>query len=131
MAVRARKPDGSKEAAQQVHTYISALDPSARRRLRALIAIVRSAAPEARLAFSYRIPAFSVNGRILVWCAGWKEHVSLYPVTKPMERAGGAALARFRHAKGTLRFSLDAELPAALVKRLVRARVAELTASGD
>jgi uncharacterized protein YdhG (YjbR/CyaY superfamily) len=126
LAVRARKPDGSADVAGQIRAYHAALPPAARKVLKTLQAEVRAAAPGAKPAFSYRIPAFSLDGRILVWCAGWKEHVSLYPITKAMQQAGGAALAPYRHAKGTLRFRLDASLPVTLIRRIIKARVAEM-----
>ena len=84
MAVRSRKPDGSSEVAAQIRAYHASLSPEARRVLKALQADVRAAAPVAKPAFSYRIPAFALDGRILIWCAGWTKHVSLYPVTKAM-----------------------------------------------
>jgi len=121
-----RKPDGSAAVAAQIRAYHAQLPPPARRVLKALQAEVRAAAPGAKPAFSYRIPAFAVDGRILVWCAGWKSHVSVYPVTKAMQQAGGSALAPYRHAKGTLRFALDAPLPRPLIRRLIKARVAEM-----
>jgi len=126
MAVRARKPDGSAAVAAQLRAYHSSLPPNTRRILKALQAEVRTAAPTAKPAFSYRIPAFAIEGRIVVWCAGWREHVSLYPVTKAMEQAGGGALSPYRNAKGTLRFELDAPLPCALIRRLIKARVVEM-----
>ena len=110
----------------QIREYNASLSPSARRQLKALQAEVRAAAPSAKPAFSYRIPAFSIDGRIVVWYAGWKEHVSLYPVTKAMQKAGGDSLARYRHAKGTLQFALDEPLPRTLIRRLIKARVAEM-----
>ncbi len=127
MPVRARKPDGSREVAAQIRAYHANLPPAARRLLKALESEVRAAAPAAQRAFSYRVPAYASDGRIVVWCAGWKEHVSLYPVTTAMQRAGGAALVPYRHAKGTLRFALDRALPRALVRRIVKARVAEMS----
>jgi len=102
------------------------LPPPARKVLKALLAEIRASAPDAKPAFSYRIPAFAVNGRILVWCAGWKAHVSMYPVTTAMQQAAGSALAPYRHAKGTLRFALDSPLPRPLIRRLIKTRVAEM-----
>ncbi|HET9426363.1 MAG TPA: DUF1801 domain-containing protein [Gemmatimonadaceae bacterium] len=127
MAVRARKPDGSAEVAAQIREYHASLPAATRRVLKALQSEVRAAAPAANPAFSYRMPAFAMDGRIVVWFAGWKEHVSLYPVTRAMQRAAGDALARYRHAKGTLRFPVDMPLPRALIRRLIKARVAEMS----
>jgi uncharacterized protein YdhG (YjbR/CyaY superfamily) len=124
--VRTRAIDGSRVVTRQVRAHIAALPVPARRALRELHAVVRAVAPSAQGAFSYRMPAFAVDGRILLWCAGWEEHVAIYPVTPAMERAGGARLARYRRGKGTLRFPIAEPLPVALVQKLVRARLKEL-----
>ena len=111
---------------QHVRSYVAKLTPSARRRLKELADTIRKTAPGAVDAWSYSIPAFRLNGRILVWYAAWKDHVSIYPLNA--EDREFAAQKGFKTAKGTVQFPLSDPLPVSLVKRLVKSRMAAVKA---
>jgi uncharacterized protein YdhG (YjbR/CyaY superfamily) len=108
-----------------VRAYFVALPAPARKRMQQIRAIIRAVAPDATEHFSYGIPAFRLEGQPLIWYAAFRSHTSLFPCGPALARAYRIDLSRYETAKGTVRFPLDAPLPVALVKRLVKARAAE------
>ena len=82
---------------------------------------IRTAAPEATETISYQMPAFKLHG-ILVYFAGWKKHIGLYPPVSG-DKALQKAVARYSGPKGNLQFPLDEPIPYDLIERIVRLRV--------
>jgi uncharacterized protein YdhG (YjbR/CyaY superfamily) len=113
-----------KGAAKNVDEYIAAAPESVRSRLKEMRTAIRSTVPvEAVEIISYQIPAFKLK-RVLVWYAAFTEHCSLFPTASVIEQFKDE-LAEFTTSKGTVQFPTDKALPTALIKKLVKARVAQ------
>ena len=111
-------------APKNVDEYLAGIPEPARSTLNKMRAAIRSAVPpEAAETISYRIPAFKHKG-VLVWFAAFSDHCSLFPTAAVIE-AFKNELKGFSTSKGTIHFPTDKPLPAALVKKLVKARVAQ------
>jgi uncharacterized protein YdhG (YjbR/CyaY superfamily) len=96
----------------------------ARSRLKQMRSVIRSAVPaEAVEVISYKIPAFKTN-KVLVWYAAFAEHCSLFPTASVIEEFRDE-LSGYTTSKGTIQFPTDKALPTALIKKLVKARVAQ------
>jgi uncharacterized protein YdhG (YjbR/CyaY superfamily) len=119
------------DPASQVRRYLTALPASSRARLQQVRTLIRAAVPGAAEAFSYGIPGFRLDGRPFIWYAAWRHHTSLYPMTAAIRRTHAAALKGYEMSTGTIRFPLDEPLPSMLLRRLVKARAAEVRAAGS
>lgn len=123
-AGKSRTAAKSRTAPKTVEEYLAALPEPRRSRLKQVRALIRSVVPaDATEVISYGIPAFRYKG-MLVWYAAFATHWSLFPGSSVIE-AFEKELKDFPTSKGTIRFPLDEPLPAALVKKMVKARVAE------
>jgi uncharacterized protein YdhG (YjbR/CyaY superfamily) len=105
--------------------YLSRLSEDKRAALQKLRKMIRAAAPKAQECISYGIPAFRHEGKVMVWFGAATNHCSFYPGAFPI-KAHKNELKRYDTSKGTVRFPANRPLPAALVRKLVKARVAEL-----
>ncbi len=126
-AARPTKPVKAPSAAAQTRAYLAALPPATRKQLQGLRAAIVAVAPTAEASFSYGMPGFTLGGKHFIWYAAWKQHTSLYPIGPDIVAALGPATANYETAKGTIRFPLAQPPTATLVRKLVKARMAEMT----
>ena len=108
---------------QTVDNYLALVPEPARSTLQRMRTAIRSAVPaETTEAISYGIPAFNYKGP-LVWFAAFSNHCSFFP-TASVIQAFKDDLKGYKTSKGTIQFPVDKPLPAALVKKMVKARLA-------
>ena len=111
-------------AAKSVDDYLAALPPKQRNALESLRRWIKSAAPMATEGISYQIPTYKYKGMLLSFAA-FKNHLSLFGANSEFRRQFAKELKDFEQDTGTIRFTPEKPLPAALVKRIVKVRVAE------
>jgi len=122
--VRGSRAKGSDDP-KAVDQYIAAVPEPARTTLKKVRAIIRLAAPkEATECISYAIPTFKYKGSLFGYAA-FSNHCSLFPMSGRIIETFKSDLKNFETSKGTIRFPVNKPPSAALVKKLVRARVAE------
>jgi len=112
-------------APKNVDEYLAGVPEPARSTLIKVRAAIRSAMPaEATEAISYQMPAFKYKGRPLLWFAAFSNHCSLFPTASVIEAIKNE-LKGFSISKGTIQFPLDKPLSAALLKKMVKLRIAQ------
>ncbi len=112
-----------------VEDYLAGLPEESRAALERLRRAIRAAVPEATEGIAYQMPAFRAHGRWLVGYAAFRDHCSFFPMSTRVMEAFAAELEPYSTSKGTIRFSTDHPLPAALVKKMVKARLEQAAAS--
>jgi uncharacterized protein YdhG (YjbR/CyaY superfamily) len=111
---------------QSMDEYISMQPAATQMVLERVRGAIGKAVPDAEECISYQIPAFKLDGRVLLYFAGWKEHYSVYPASDAMIAAFPGELDRYRVSKGTLRFALSEAVPVKLITRIAKFRADEL-----
>ena len=108
-----------------IDEYLAALSGDKRAALEKLRRTIRAAAPEAEECISYQLAAFRLDGRMLVAFGATAEHCAFYLMSSSTVAAHKDELQGYDTSKGTIRFQADRPLPATLVRKLVKARIAE------
>ena len=107
-----------------VDDYIRSFPEDVRATLERVRQTIRAVVPTADETISYDIPTFRLDGKYLVHFAGWKQHLSVYPIPSGDE-AFEREIAPYRAGKGTLKFPFNQPIPYALIKRIVALQVTQ------
>src|SRR5213596_2578049 len=114
-----------KQKSRTIDDYLAGVSPDERAVLQRLRETIHAVAPETEECISYGIPAFRLNGRSLVFFGAWANHCAFYPGSSATLKKFRNELRDFQTSKGTIRFSPGNPLPVPLVRKLVKARIAE------
>lgn len=106
---------------KSVDEYIAGFPAETQKALKLIRATIRKAAPEAEETISYAIPAYKLDGKVLIYFAGYKNHASVYPAPRGKDEFK-KELAAYKGGKGTVQFPLDKPIATDLIKRIVRFR---------
>lgn len=111
---------------KSVDEYISQQPEAVQAVLKRVRSTIVKALPGADEVISYQIPAYKMQGRAVIYFAGWKQHYSLYPAIGPLVEAFKEDLAGYQVSKGTIRFPLSEPVPVRLIARIAKFRAKEV-----
>ena len=107
-----------------IDEYIAAFPKDVQKILKQVRKTIKTAAPKTEEKISYGIPTFTMNGKYLIYFAGWKNHISVYPVPVG-DDAFNKEVSQYVAGKGTLKFPIDKPLPLKLITKIVKLKIAE------
>ena len=113
-----------------IDEYIETFPEDIQAILRQVRKTIKAAAPKADEKISYGIPTFTMSGKYLIYFAGWKSHISIYPIPVG-DDAFNQEVAPYVSGKGTLKFPLDKPIPLKLITKIVKLKVAEHSSLTD
>jgi uncharacterized protein YdhG (YjbR/CyaY superfamily) len=115
----------AKSGLKTVDDYIASQPEAARPALTQVRNAIRKALPAAEEVISYNIPTYKLDGVMVIYFAGWKQHYSLYPAGARLLATFKDELTAYQINKSTIRFQLSAPVPVKLIQRIVKFRVTE------
>lgn len=113
-----------KDAIATVDEYINSFPKKAQTHLKAIRKVIKTNAPEAEEQIAYKMPAFKLNKKPLVYFAAYEKHIGLY-ATPSGHSKFKKELSIYKQGKGSVQFPLDQPMPLDLIKRIVEFRVNE------
>jgi len=108
-----------------IDNYLNDLTPENKKELQRIRELIHSLVPEAEESFSYDMPAFTYEGKPLIYFAAFKDHLSVFPTAFPIEALKNK-LASYTVSKGTIKFTLDNPLSDELIEKLLESRISEI-----
>ena len=120
-----RSKPQARTSGKSVDGYLAALPDDKRGALERLRKTIRTAAPRSEECISYQLPAFRLDGKLLVCFGAAARHCAFYPGSGTAVAAHKDELKGYSTSKGAIRFLPEKPLPAALVRKLVKYRIAE------
>lgn len=112
------------EKVDTIDDYIGTFPSDVQSLLNKVRSTIKQSAPEMSEGISYKIPTFYLNGKYLVYFAGFTNHISVYPATtEAVDKVKG--LSEYKVSKGTLKFPLEKPIPFNLIEQFVKYRVSE------
>jgi uncharacterized protein YdhG (YjbR/CyaY superfamily) len=119
-----------KSKINSIDEYIDTFPEDVQPILKQVRRTIKAAAPQAGEKISYGIPTFTLNGKYLIYFAGWKHHISIYPIPVG-DDAFNQEVAPYIAGKGTLKFTIDKPVPLKLITKIVKLKVAENSSGAD
>ena len=119
-----------KNKIHSIDEYIDTFPENVQTILKQVRKTIKAAAPKAGEKISYGIPTFTLNGKYLIYFAGWKHHISIYPIPVGDE-SFNEEVAQYVSGKGTLKFPIDNPMPLKLITKIVKLKVAENSTQTD
>ena len=114
----------AKTSLKNIDEYIGGFPVEVQEILQKVRETIHRAAPKAEETISYNMPTFNLNGHYLIYFAGYKHHISLYPAPSGVPEFR-EEIAPYESGKGTLKFPLDKPIPYGLIRRVVKHRIKE------
>ena len=116
--------EATKAKAKAIDEYLSSLDDDKRHALEKLRKVIKDISPKAEECISYQMPAFRIDGKVLLWFGAGPNHCAFYPggIVERFKKE----LKGYKTSKGTVQFQPDKPIPAAVVRKMVKYRIAEV-----
>ncbi len=109
---------------ESIDQYIDTFPGETQKMLRKVRKVIKKIIPEATETISYQIPTFKLNGKYVIYFAGWKNHISIYPIPR-VDKKLQKEIEPLIKGRGTLSFSLKEDLPFELIEKVVKLRLKE------